>query len=73
MGSPNRWVLHASGCLTTGSGSWLILNPIRLTAAEGTRKKDLERLKTSEEKSRELVRAGMWAHPWVTRGTRVGG
>ncbi|KAM6330450.1 RAS protein activator like-3 [Alca torda] len=26
----------------------------RLTAAEGTRKKDLERLKTSEEKSREL-------------------
>ncbi|XP_029887371.1 RAS protein activator like-3 isoform X1 [Aquila chrysaetos chrysaetos] len=28
----------------------------RLTAAEGTRKKDLERLKTSEEKSRELER-----------------
>ncbi|KAM7079791.1 RAS protein activator like-3, partial [Ciconia maguari] len=28
----------------------------RLTAAEGTRKKDLERLKTSEEKNRELER-----------------
>ncbi|XP_055555935.1 RAS protein activator like-3 isoform X1 [Falco cherrug] len=28
----------------------------RLTAAEGTRKKDLERLKTSEEKSQELER-----------------
>ncbi|XP_049666317.1 RAS protein activator like-3 isoform X2 [Accipiter gentilis] len=28
----------------------------RLTVAEGTRKKDLERLKTSEEKSRELER-----------------
>lgn len=72
MGSPNRWVLHASGCPTTRSWSWLILNPIRLTAAEGTRKKDLERLKASEEKSRDLVRAGMWAHPRVTRGTRVG-
>ncbi|XP_074423332.1 RAS protein activator like-3 isoform X2 [Larus michahellis] len=44
----------------------------RLTAAEGTRKKDLERLKTSEEKSRELVRAGRQVHPRVTRGTRVG-
>ncbi|PKU29303.1 ras protein activator like-3 [Limosa lapponica baueri] len=44
----------------------------RLTAAEGTRKKDLERLKNSEEKSRELVRAGTRVHPWVTGGTRVG-
>jgi len=42
-------------------------------AAEGARKKDLERLKTSEEKSRELVRTGTpWVHPRVTKGTRVG-
>ncbi|XP_009883862.1 PREDICTED: RAS protein activator like-3 [Charadrius vociferus] len=44
----------------------------RLTAAEGTRKKDLERLKSSEEKNRELVRVGAQVHPEVRRGTRVG-
>ncbi|KQK84239.1 hypothetical protein AAES_50012 [Amazona aestiva] len=32
----------------------------RLTAAEGNRKKDLERLKSSEEKNQELVRARTW-------------
>lgn len=78
MGAPNQWVPQTNGCPTpvgaptTRSASRLIPNPIRLTAAEGTRKKDLERLKSSEEKSRELVRAGTRVHPRVTRGTRVG-
>lgn len=72
MDVPRQWVSPTSGCPTSGWGSRLIPNPVRLTAAEGTRKKDLERLKTSEEKSRELVRAGRQVHPRVTRGTRVG-
>lgn len=52
-GSPDPKPLSAPG---GGPGSSPALN-FRLTAAEGTRKKDLERLKASEEKGRALVRA----------------